>query len=863
MAKMTKNSTICDLETKINDKIQVISTQHTKISEKESKTILNTFPFPYMNGMLHLGHLYTISKCEFNTRFMKLKGHKVLFPFAFHGTGMPIAACAQRLEQELVTTTSFVDNTNQHKVGKQTKIMLDMDIPLEDLPKFIDPNYWIEYFSRETIVDLKRLGMYIDWSRSFHTTSTHFYFDLFVKWQFKKLHKKGYLIEDVGPVIYSVKDGQPCSDHDRSTGEGVGIGHYDAYLVSINEEYQLVVTQKHGEQPPRDNIDFIIVQRTDLVTFKLDNGDKRCIGSNTFVLNYSNQGHIISDIHPYCELIDKEKIEVRTNIPVKRTNSAVVGSGSIFRLRCGDNVTSTLPDLGISLIGSYYEPESKVVSRSGDICVVSLLKQWYIDYGQQELKNQVNNYIESELFCYNPESKEAFLVTSRWLNKWPCSRSFGLGTQLLDTRYVIDSLSDSTIYTAFYTISHIIDKLQLNENIIMNTPDLIDNIFDYVFDIIPNDSQPQALILLGAVGIDTTIVEQMQREFKSTYPVDLRVSGKDLAGNHLVMALHNHVMIWGNTRDMPKAYFINGHLLLNGEKMSKNTGNFMTIRQGLEKYSADVLRLTIAETGTATNDANYVTVHANAHTLQLYNELEWIDNNYQLFKPNVYPHNLTFKIEVVKIMKQIENFMENLDYQKAVSNGINELLKCRDKHRKRGATNFDYFIVNFLIALEPFCPHFVQHLWTENNIKKRMWPTFESKPQSLTVSFKVLLFEDILCNILDRTKKFLKKRMQVQVFVYLYFNDVEQNDLKSFVINNSFTAYVSKQRQIYSKEWDHFVISTELFTYLEQGIALYEDTSKGIQLARLDTEQQHQQLFQENSIYGPGRPLIKPVHRTV
>ncbi len=49
---------------------------------------------------------------------------------------------------------------------------------------------------------------------------------------------------------------------------------------------------------------------------------------------------------------------------------------------------------------------------------------------------------------------------SGWLQQWACSRSFGLGTRLpWDEQYLIESLSDSTIYMAYYTIVH---KLQVN-----------------------------------------------------------------------------------------------------------------------------------------------------------------------------------------------------------------------------------------------------------------------------------------------------------------------------------------------------------------------------------------------------------------
>jgi leucyl-tRNA synthetase len=43
-----------------------------------------------MNGSLHLGHGFSISKLEFATGFERMLGKRVLFPNAYHCTGMPI-----------------------------------------------------------------------------------------------------------------------------------------------------------------------------------------------------------------------------------------------------------------------------------------------------------------------------------------------------------------------------------------------------------------------------------------------------------------------------------------------------------------------------------------------------------------------------------------------------------------------------------------------------------------------------------------------------------------------------------------------------------------------------------------------------
>jgi leucyl-tRNA synthetase len=68
---------------------------------KNSGKYMTTFPYPYMNGYLHLGHAYSMSKCEFQIRYQKQLGKNVLFPFAFHCTGMPIHAAARRLRREI------------------------------------------------------------------------------------------------------------------------------------------------------------------------------------------------------------------------------------------------------------------------------------------------------------------------------------------------------------------------------------------------------------------------------------------------------------------------------------------------------------------------------------------------------------------------------------------------------------------------------------------------------------------------------------------------------------------------------------------------------------------------------------------
>ena len=61
---------------------------------------------------------------------------------------------------------------------------------------------------------------------------------------------------------------------------------------------------------------------------------------------------------------------------------------------------------------------------------------------------------------YSDETRNAFEKTLDWLNQWACSRSFGLGTRLpWDKEWLIESLSDSTIYMAYYTVAHLLQGI--------------------------------------------------------------------------------------------------------------------------------------------------------------------------------------------------------------------------------------------------------------------------------------------------------------------------------------------------------------------------------------------------------------------
>ena len=57
------------------------------------------------------------------------------------------------------------------------------------------------------------------------------------------------------------------------------------------------------------------------------------------------------------------------------------------------------------------------------------------------------------------ETRNAFEGVLAWLNKWACARTYGLGSKIpWDPTFLVESLSDSTIYMSYYTVAHLLQS---------------------------------------------------------------------------------------------------------------------------------------------------------------------------------------------------------------------------------------------------------------------------------------------------------------------------------------------------------------------------------------------------------------------
>jgi leucyl-tRNA synthetase len=239
----------------------------------------------------------------------------------------------------------------------------------------------------------------------------------------------------------------------------------------------------------------------------------------------------------------------------------------------------------------FYETSRPAACRCGGAVRVAVLKeeqqQWFLDFnasarkeGRLEKWKDLARECLDEMTIYPPAYRKQFEDVFEWLDKRPCARRRGLGTRLpFAPDWIIESLSDSTIYMAFYTIIKRIRAAGLKPSQL--TPEF----FDYVF-----LGKGDAAEIAKKTGAETEALTGIRSEFLYWYPNDLRHTAVAHVTNHLSFFIFAHVACFERAH-WPRAISLNEMVVAEGAKMSKSKGNVVLLNDVARDYGADLFRV--------------------------------------------------------------------------------------------------------------------------------------------------------------------------------------------------------------------------------------------------------------------------------
>ena len=408
--------------------------------------------------------------------------------------------------------------------------------------------------------------------------------------------------------------------------------------------------------------------------------------------------------------------------------------------------------------------------RCGAECVVKILNnQWFLNYGDEEWKELARNCFDGMNILPSNITTE-FKEVIDWLHERACARQQGLGTKLpWDKDWIVESLSDSVIYMAYYTISRFVNDGTVNPDSL--TRELFDHILLDKGDI---------TLAASTSKLSEDVIGTMKKEFKYFYPVDSRHSGRDLVQNHLSFFVLNHVAIF-EKKLWPQEIVVNGSVMMDGAKMSKSMGNIIPLRTAIKDHGADPIRLAIISSAELLQDADFNMESVSGIQSKLESLLEECsslkaseigdleaEDKWILSKTQGMIAQVTEAVEKMRLREGLQDILFSFE------SDLSWYAKRVEAKGRENVSGILHQINSARVAmLSPFAPHIAEEMWEKLGhtglASKSTWPEFSKE----SVDATSIQSEELLKSTIDDIVNILKITKITPQKIVIYVNSDE------------------------------------------------------------------------------------------
>ncbi len=789
----------------------------------ERKMFVNA-PYPYLNGPLHLGHAFTYARLDCYARYWRMNGYNVLFPFAFHATGEPIVGVAKRLQakdpkQIAILKESGIGEKELEKFADPNEIVAYYKKQNQKLAAEL--GFSIDWRRSFTTID-PAYQKFITWQylrlgeKGYVAQGTHP-----VIWcpgcrsptgDHDRLEGEG-----VSPVEYTLlkfrfgKDMLVAATLRPETIYGVTniwvhpktelvraqVGT-ETWIISASAASKLSEQQKAVKILCRINPKELVGKQAEnpvtkaalpilpapLVDPDHATGVVMSVPAHApfdymALQDLARDGKLPHPIPPIAvvdvpelgpipakTVCEKHGITSQSDSKLENATRELYKKefhAGIMAKNTGPYAGKKITEIKDRLVADFkkqgadrmYETESRVVCRSNDVCIVKILEnQWFLTYSNPKWKELVRENL-SRLTLFPEDIRPAFQNTIEWLQDKACARKSGLGTKLpWDQDWIVETLSDSTIYMAFYTIAHVIASRKIAAE------QLRPEVFDYVF---WGTKKSEAV-----KHVPEGVLDAMRTEFEFWYPVDLRITADELVSNHLTFYLFHHTALFP-ARQWPCGISVNGMVMVEGEKMSKSKGNFITVQQALHQYGADVTRAGLMVSAEGLSQPNWSASGADAMKAWLNRLKVWCAEKHKPEEGGRMDQWLMSRMQkhVRKAREAYETARFRTALQAALFEPVNDIRWYLRRTEPRDALPYALDLVTRMVA--PVAPHTAEDCWkllgNEPFVSTAEFPTSQSDEEDNVVEVAEQIVRQTIDDIAEVQKIVGKPAKAIRIYV--------------------------------------------------------------------------------------------------
>ncbi len=386
------------------------------------------------------------------------------------------------------------------------------------------------------------------------------------------------------------------------------------------------------------------------------------------------------------------------------------------------------------------EFSEEVICRCGEKVVIKQIPdQWFIKYSDEELTSESIKHVEN-MNIYPEEYKEELPGVLEWFDDRACIRKGSwLGTEFpFKEGWIIEPISDSTLYPIYYIISKYVNEGKLV------TMDMTEEFFDYIF--------------LGKGVAKDTLWDEIRRDVSYWYPVDINLGGKEHKTVHFPVFIMNHVAILPENM-RPKGIFVHWWVTQKGkEKISKSKGGVTHIAEAAKIYGVDAMRLYYSHVGSPFVDIEWDASTVIIYKNRLANLYSLIYNILSLDNGENKHLDRWLKSMLNRRIKNIVEAFNDYNLRVAANEIFFEMQKDINWYIKRGGGNkvlLKDYVESWLKMMTPITPHMAEELWHINHDSFISNVEF-SKYDEKQFSIEDEVAEDLLRGLIEDIQEILK-----------------------------------------------------------------------------------------------------------